>query len=70
MLSDTGSKIIDPLGLRVPQYGPESKASGVPRASILVLALDGRVEAKYVSADFSARPSTEDVLAMTDSAAD
>lgn len=70
MLSDTGSKMIDALGLRDPQYGPENKASGVPRASILVLAPDGRVKAKHVSADFRSRPSNEDVLAMIDSAAD
>ena len=70
MLSDKGSKMIDALGLRDPQYGPENKAYGVPRATILVLAPDGRVKAKHVSEDFRSRPSNEDVLRMIDGVTD
>lgn len=68
MLSDPGSAMIDALGLRDPQYGEGSFAQGVPRASILLLAPDGTVKAKYVAADYRSRPSNEDVLAMLDSA--
>jgi len=66
MLSDEGSKMIDALGLRDPQYEPDSFAYGVPRASILILSNDGTVQAKYVSADFRSRPSNDDILAMLD----
>ncbi len=64
LLSDPGSKMIDALGLRDPQYGAGSFAYGVPRASILYLAPDGTVLNKYVAADYRSRPSNEDVLAM------
>ncbi|MDG2002668.1 MAG: redoxin domain-containing protein [Novosphingobium sp.] len=64
MLSDINSAMIDALDVRDPQYGPESSAYGVPRATILVLAPNGRVKAKHVSEDFRSRPSNDDVLAM------
>ena len=64
MLSDPGSRLIDALGLRDPQYGKGSYAEGVPRASILILAPDGMVQEKYVAADYRSRPSNDDVLAM------
>ncbi len=64
MLSDEGSRMIDALGLRDPQYDKASFAYGVPRPTILVLAPDGRVKAKYVSDDYRSRPSNEQVLAM------
>ena len=64
MLSDQGSRLIDALGLRDPQYGKGSYAEGVPRASILILAPDGTVQSKYVAADYRSRPSNEDVMAM------
>ncbi len=64
MLSDQGSKMITALGLRDPQYAPDSFAYGVPRPTILVIAPDGRVKAKYVSDDYRSRPSNADVLAM------
>ncbi|MCB2072992.1 MAG: peroxiredoxin family protein [Novosphingobium sp.] len=66
MLSDPGSKMIDALGLRDPQYEAGSFAYGVPRASILVLAPDGTVKAKYVAEDYRSRPSNEEVLAMVE----
>lgn len=68
LLSDTGSKMIDTLGLRDPQYGQGSFAYGVPRSSVLVLAPDGRVMAKFVDADYRSRQSNEQVLEMAGSA--
>ncbi len=64
MLSDEGSKMIDALGLRDPQYGADSRAYGVPRPTILVLAPDGTVKAKYVANDYRSRPSNDVVLSM------
>ena len=64
MLSDPGSKLIDALGLRDPQYEAGSFAYGVPRPTVLVLAPDGTVKAKYVDADYRSRQSNEQVLAM------
>jgi peroxiredoxin len=70
MLSDKGSAMIDAMGLRDPQYGPDSKAHGVPRPAIFVLAPGGTVKARHVSEDFRSRPSNDDVLAMIEGAAD
>ena len=64
LLSDPDSGTIDALGLRDPQYETGSFAYGVPRASILILATDGTLRAKYVAADYRSRPSNDDVLAM------
>ena len=69
LLSDTGSRMIDALGLRDPQYEEGSYAWGVPRASVLVLAPDGTVQARYVAADYRSRPSNDDVLELVDRAA-
>ncbi len=69
MLSDEGSVMIDELRLRDPEYGEDSKAFGVPRASTLVLKPDGTVAAKHVTTDFRVRPSNADILALIDSAA-
>ena len=64
MLSDRGSKLIDALGLRDPQYGPDSYASGVPHPTVLVLAKDGTVKAKFVDSDYRSRQSNDQILAM------
>lgn len=64
MLSDKGSRFIDAVGLRDPQYEADSRAFGVPRASILILAPDGTVKAKYIADDYRSRPSNEVVLEM------
>ncbi len=64
LLSDTGSKLIDAMGLRDPQYEANSFADGVPRASTLVLAPDGTVKARFVAADYRSRVSNEQVVAM------
>ena len=64
MYSDPGSKMIGELGLRDPQYEDGSFAFGVPRATVLVLAPDGTVKAKFVDADYRSRQSNEQVLEM------
>ena len=64
MLSDEGSKLIDALGLRDPQYGVDSFAYGVPRPAVLILAVDGTVKAKFVDADYRSRQSNDDIMAM------
>ncbi len=66
LLSDVGSKMIDALGLRDPQYASVPFANGVPRATILILGRDGTVKAKNVSSDYTIRPSNADLLAMID----
>jgi peroxiredoxin len=66
MLSDEGSRMIDALGLRDPQYAKVAFANGVPRATILVLGRDGSVKAKSVSSDYTQRPTNADILAMID----
>jgi peroxiredoxin len=68
MLSDQGSKMIDALGLRDPQYGPGSMANGVPYATTLVIGPDGTVKARNVSRDYTARPSNAAILALVDGA--
>lgn len=69
MLSDEGSAFIDAVGLRDPQYEEGHLAHGVPYASVLVIAPDGTVKAKFVSEDYRQRPSNEEVLALVDNAA-
>ena len=64
MLSDKNSRLIDVLGLRDPQYAPDSFAYGVPRASVLVLGPDGTVREKFVANDYRSRPTNEMVLEM------
>jgi peroxiredoxin len=66
MISDEGSRMIDALGLRDPQYAKVAFANGVPRATILVLGRDGTVKAKSVSSDYTQRPTNADILAMID----
>ena len=69
LLSDTESRFIDAVGLRDPQYPEGHMAYGVPRASVLVIAPDGTLKAKFVSEDYRQRPSNEQVLELVDSAA-
>ena len=68
MLSDPGSKLIDALSLRDPQYGADSFAYGVPRPTVLILARDGTVKAKFVDADYRSRQSNDQIMAMLDAA--
>ena len=64
LLSDVGSKMIDALNLRDPQYASDSFAYGVPRPTILIVGTDGAVKAKFVTDDYRSRPSNDTVLAM------
>ncbi len=64
MLSDEGSKFIDAVRLRDPQYANVSFANGVPYPTVLVLGKDGKVLAKNVSLDYKIRPSNAQILAM------
>jgi peroxiredoxin len=64
MLSDEGSRLIDALRLRDPQYAKVSFANGVPYATVMILSRDGTVKAKQVSLDYTVRPSNEAILAM------
>jgi peroxiredoxin len=68
LLSDEGSKFIDAVRLRDPQYVKVPFANGVPYASILVIATDGTVIAKNVSLDYTVRPSNAAILALIQSA--
>ncbi len=64
MLSDEGSKFIDAVRLRDPQYASVSFANGVPYPTVLVLSKDGKVVAKNVSLDYKVRPTNAQILAM------
>jgi peroxiredoxin len=64
MFSDEGSKFIDAVRLRDPQYASVAFANGVPYATVLVIGKDGAVKAKNVSLDYTIRPSNAQVLAM------
>ena len=66
LLSDPSSKLIDALDLRDPQYGADSFAYGVPRPTVLILAKDGTVKAKFVDADYRSRQSNAQVMAMVE----
>jgi len=68
LLSDTGSKLIDALKLRDPQYARGSFAYGVPYPTILLLDARGQVKAKTVETDYKVRPSQADIIAMLDRA--
>ena len=69
LLSDDGSKLIDAFAIRDPQYAdPESRAYGVPYASIFVLDSDGVVRAKSVSSDYKNRPTNDELQLLIESA--
>ena len=64
LYSDTGSKMIDGLKLRDPQYKPDSIAFGVPYPTTLLIDAQGRVKAKSVETNYRVRPTTDDQIAM------
>lgn len=64
LLSDSGSKMIDSLGLRDQQYAAGHMAAGVPLPTVLVVDPAGRIVAIDVSRDYRKRPSTAAVIAM------
>ncbi|WP_416907946.1 MAG: peroxiredoxin family protein [Polymorphobacter sp.] len=63
LLSDPQSKVIDGWDLRDPQYGPGSRAEGVPRPAIFVIAPDGTIKARLMEESYRDRPQIEAVLA-------
>jgi peroxiredoxin len=69
MLSDTGSRMIDTLRLRDPQYKGMDRIDGVPYPTTLVLSKDGTVRAKHVSTDYRVRQTNADLRAMVASIA-
>ena len=64
LYSDSGSKMIDALKLRDPQYKPDSIAFGVPYPTTMVLDAHGKVKAKVVETDYRIRPSESDLISM------
>lgn len=64
LFSDEGSRFIDAVALRDPQYENGAFADGVALASTLVIARDGTVKARFVSADYRSRIDEDDVVAM------
>lgn len=64
LYSDAGSKMIDALKLRDPQYKPDSIAFGVPYPTTMVVDAHGKVKAKVVETDYRIRPSESDLIAM------
>jgi peroxiredoxin len=63
LLSDPQSKVIDGWDLRDPQYAKGSRAEGVPRPAIFVIAPDGTIKARLMEESFKDRPQVEAVLA-------
>jgi peroxiredoxin len=63
LLSDPKSKVIDGWQLRDPAYGPDSRASGVPRPAIYVIDRRGRITARLMEEDYKKRPQVQAVLA-------
>lgn len=67
LLSDEGSKMIDALGLRNPDYEEGHYAHGVPYPVILVLDKDKKVVAKLMRESYRERPEPEVILETLDS---
>jgi peroxiredoxin len=66
LLSDPKSAVIDRYGLRDPQYAAGSKAYGVPRPIIFIVARDGTIRAKLFEDTFKKRPPLALVLETID----
>ncbi len=64
LLSDEGSVNIDRLGLRDPAYPEGHFAFGVAKASVIVVGVDGKVNAVRVEEDYKVRPSAAQVISM------
>ena len=65
LLSDESSAAIDAFELRDPQY-TEGRAVGVPYASVVVIAEDGKILTKNVSGDYKKRPTNDQILELLD----
>lgn len=63
LLSDPQSKVIDGWQLRDPAYAAGSRAEGVPRPAIFVIAPDGTIRARLMEESYKDRPQVEAVLA-------
>ncbi len=68
LYSDTGSKMIDALKLRDPQYPADSFAYGVPYPTTMLIGANGVVKGKVVETDYKVRPTQADLIAMLDKA--
>jgi peroxiredoxin len=66
LLSDDGSKTIDALGLRDPQYKEGHFAYGVPQPGIFIVSPKGVIRAKLAEEGYKTRPSLEAILAAID----
>lgn len=66
MLSDESSEMIDAFDIRDPQYGPDSRAYGVPRPAIFIVGTDGVVQDKLAVEGYRERPPSEDVVNAID----
>lgn len=64
LYSDAGSRMIDALKVRDPQYKADSIAFGVPYPTTLMLDRHGIVKAKSVETDYRIRPTQADQIAM------
>jgi peroxiredoxin len=62
MTSDRGSAMIDAFKIRDPQYGPNSKAYGVPMPAIFVVDRAGIVRAKLAEEGYKTRPPSAAIL--------
>jgi len=67
MASDRGSAMIDAFKIRDPQYGPNSKAYGVPRPAIFVVDAKGIVRAKLAEDGYKTRPPSQAIIEAIDS---
>ena len=66
LLSDPKSEVIDRYKLRDPQYAAGSKAYGVPRPIIFIVARDGTIKAKLFEETFKTRPPLALVIQTRD----
>jgi peroxiredoxin len=66
MTSDRGSAMIDAFKIRDPQYGPNSKAYGVPKPAIFVVDRGGIVRAKLAEEGYKTRPPSAAILEAVD----
>ena len=67
LLSDDGSKMIDAMGLRDPQYPKGSFAYGVPRPSIFIVSRRGVIVGKLAEEGYRVRPTNAAILQAVDS---
>jgi peroxiredoxin len=67
MTTDRGSAMIDAFKIRDPQYGPNSKAFGVPKPAIFVVDKSGVVRAKLAEDGYKTRPPSAAIIEAVDS---